>query len=207
MLGAHVGAPEPADDREANEGVLSLVIDQTSPQDETRPRGPRHLPKLYFGSLLVFADRDPGPVNTRLERMVEVVQRAADEPTYHVNACRLGDRTGLYVRDVYNRSAPRLQLIRRGMLFSNDPFVRFTEESRFACQDWGSFTPGFVIAAPNENILTGAFGGPATLPFTFAALRLGMVGNEELQRLVQAVRSIPVVASDDPNDLIAQIIQ
>lgn len=208
MPGVLSDLPEgsPADpDSPRFEGVFNLVTE--TPDEPNGKRVSRKLPTLFFGRAPIFADRSVDKVATRLGRVAEIALEAWERPTYLLQPCALGNRVGLYARDLMNRSAFRARLRRLGVEFTEDPFVTFTESSRFGCRDWGEFEPSFVITRgydsddPNKIIES----THALLAFWLTTYRMGSIDPEELRRLVAACRGIQSAAAKNPEAVVARL--
>jgi hypothetical protein len=179
--------------------IFSLVIDR----NEGRVRA---LPSFYFGSARVYADRDLARVTGRLITTFNDVVRAPHVPTFQMNACRVGDRYGLYLGDFFNRSVARIRLRRQGMEFAETPFVRLRDDDEFECDDWGSLRPSFLA-------LTGKTDEPTELVrpargyllLSFASLRLGPIPRSELARLAAIIRDLDAVGAGDAATLVAEL--
>lgn len=179
--------------------IFSLVVDRS----EGRVRD---LPSFYFGTARVYADRDLDKVTQRLVATFHDVLRAPHTPTFQVNACRVGDRYGLYLGDFFNRSTARIRLGRAGMEFAESPFVRFHDDDSFECDDWGKFDISFLA-------LTGKSDEPTELVrpsrgyllLSFASLKLGDMGQPELARLASLLRSIDAVGAADAATLVGEL--
>jgi hypothetical protein len=190
------GEPDP--DRSYPE-ILSLVIDRS----EGRVR---ELPAFFFGTARVYSDRDLDKVTSRLVTTYKDVVRAPHVPTFQINACRVGERYGLYLGDFFNRSAARIRLRRQGMEFAESPFVRFQEDESFECDDWGAFRPSFLA-------LTGKSDEPTELVrpsrgyllLSFASLRLGDTSQPEVARLANVLRGLDAVGAADAATLVAEL--
>jgi hypothetical protein len=179
--------------------VFSLVVDR----GEGRVR---ELPTFFFGMARVYADRNLDKVTQRLVTTYHDVSRAPRVPTFQINACRVGDRYGLYLGDFFNRSAARVRLRRQGMEFADTPFVRFNDDDTFECEDWGSFPISFLA-------LTGKTDAPTELVrpsrgyllLSFASLRLGDTRRPELARLANVIRGLDAVGAADAATLVAEL--
>ena len=190
------GEPDP--DRSYPE-IFSLVVDRS----EGRVR---ELPAFYFGTARVYADRDLPKVTDQLVHAFNVVVRAPQVSTFQINACRVGDRYGLYLGNFYNRSTSRLRLKRAGMEFAESPFVRLNDDDSFECDDWGSFPLSFLA-------LTGDSGEPTKLVrpprgyllLSFASLRLGPMPQEEFPRLANVIRNAEAVGAHDAPTLVQEL--
>jgi hypothetical protein len=190
------GEPDP--DRSYPE-IFSLVIDR----GEGRVR---ELPSFYFGTARVYSDRDLEKVTQRLITTFHDVCRAPRVATFQINACRVGDRYGLYLGDFFNRSVARIRLRRAGMEFAESPFVRFGEDDSFECDDWGRFRPSFLA-------LTGKPDDPTELVrpsrgyllLSFASLRLGYTSQAELARLANVLRGLDAVGAADAGTLVSEL--
>lgn len=179
--------------------IFSLVIDRSGARV-------RELPTFYFGTARVYSDRDLAKVTQRLVRTYHDVLGAPHVPTFQINACRVGDRYGLYLGDFFNRSAARVRLRRQGMEFAESPFVRFNDDDTFECDDWGSFRLSFLA-------LTGRTDAPTELVrpsrgyllLSFASLRLGDTRQPELARLATVIRGVDAVGAADPATLVGEL--
>ena len=208
MPGALSGLPEgsPADaDSPRFEGVFNVVTEAAARSNELR--APRKLPTLFFGRAPIFADHSLDKVATRLNRVAEIAHQAWERPTYLLQACALDDRVGLYSRDLMNRSAFRTRLRRLGVEFAEDPFVTFTESSRFKCRDWGEFEASFVITAGYDNndpdlIIESTH---ALLAFQLTTFRMGSIGPKELRRLVAACHGVQSAAAKNPEAVMSRL--
>jgi hypothetical protein len=185
--------PEPPEGAAAHEHIFSIVIDD--PGKKTRA-----LPSLHHGRTQVFVHRDLAALGARLNRALEVIGAASEDAAYFVASCRIGDKPGLYLRDLFNRSSYRLHLSRLGVEFAEDPYTRLMASGLFDCRDWGEFEPQFVIAGgpypADENEVIDRGGGLA--PFTFGILRVGQITSPEIAHLSALVRRVPVLASRSP---------
>jgi hypothetical protein len=186
----------PPPDATLREGIFSLVV-----EDDTGRT--RQLPSLYHGNAHIFAHRDVDEVRARLVRTVQAVLEADARPSYLVTACRLGDRFGLYARDIFNRDAFRLRAARAGLVLAEEPYVAMTEDGSFTCEGWEPFRPDFIVvkslrsAGGDANLNRGAF-----LTFMFGILRVGDMGAVELHHLVKTIKTAEIVADDDPAHLV-----
>lgn len=179
-------------------GVLSVLVD-----DPRKKR--RRLPTLYLRTAPVFAARELGPVTERLSMIVATI--ASSTPTYLTHPVEANGKVGLYVRDIYNRSAFRRRLARLGMRFGDDPFARLTERGFFSSSDFGEFRPGFIIldeADPEEPKKIVTTRG-ALIPFHFAILRFGAIPPSELSTLTRALKNTPAISAGDANVLMAAL--
>jgi hypothetical protein len=188
----------PRADATHNEGVLSVVL-----RAGTRTR---RLPALYFGQRLIFADRDVAAVIRRLQKTVTVLLDSRDRPAFSLHACEIDGRRGLYARDVFNRSPYRRRLMRLGMKFAADPYTTLTERATFACDDWGEFSPDFMIFGyedkdPKKVVTTRG----AMLPITAIDLRVGDVTQSDLHLLIESFRSIEALSAKDSEALVAAL--
>jgi hypothetical protein len=199
------GSPA-APDSPRFEGILSLVTTDGEDADTARSPQPRRLPTLYFGKAPVFADRSIDKVAARLLRIAEITVHAWERPTYLLQPCALGSRVGLYARELLNRSAYRSKLSRRGLEFSDDPYVNFTDASRFSCKDWGEFDPSFVIVrgfdADPDKVLSLSH---ARLAFRLATFRMGPIDPSELKRLVAMCSRPESAGAKNPEAVLAKL--
>ena len=186
----------------ASEALFSVVI------DGDQGGRSRRLPALYFGPSQVFADRSEDKLASRLVAMVNAVAAAPGQPTYLVNACRFGQRDGLYIRDLFNRAAYRRKLSRQGMLFADDPFVRLEANGTFRNLDWGSITPSFVVIGPPDEEQEGAVRtSGAMLTFLLAEHRLGPLSAPELTVLTRVLEDAVGLAADNPGAITTALIE
>lgn len=166
----------------------------------------RRLPSLYFGVRLIFADRDVSAVKRRLDRTVEILLESSDHPAFSLHACEIDGRRGLYARDVYNRSAYRMKLVRLGLRFAEDPYAILTERRTFKCEDWGEFSPSFMIFGyVDENPQKVLRTKGAMLPITAIDLRVGHITPAQLHLLIESLNTIEAVSAADPGALIAAL--
>ena len=174
-----------------HEGALSLVVGMTGQRT-------RRLPTLYLGSAPLFADRDQSVVLERMRMTVETVIESERRPAYVVQPCELGDRRGLYARDTFSRSPYRRRLARAGMLFTDDPYVKSSEDGSFVCDDWGRFSPTFMVLGydhedPAElEVTTGAI-----LPITMIERRIGGITTSHLQSLISGLAGVAGYSAGD----------
>ena len=184
-------------DARTREGVFSVVVD---PGTQRR----RRLPSLYLGPSQVFAHRDIEQVKRRLEITIAAAVKSYEIPTYALTACRVGDSIGLYARDTFNRASYRRWLTSAGAELAQDPYVRFGDDGRFTCADWGAFEPRFVVMDYNEEDAEGVERVSAgLLAFAIASQRLGPISGPELALLTRSLRSAMGVSSDDAATLVA----
>ena len=142
----------------------------------------------------------------RLPRVVEIAAAAWQRPTYLLQPIALGDRRGLYARDLLNRSPFRRRLQRLGAEFTDDPFVTFTESNRFHCKDWGEFEPSFVVTRGwDEDPDKVMESTDALLAFRLATFRMGGIGASELARLVQVSSRLESAAAKNAEAVFARL--
>lgn len=197
MGGLTLSQGQALDDAPRQEGVLSLVV-----VVEGGSRGPRRLPSLYLGPGLIFADRDVGKVVDRLQQAVEMVVAGDERRTYVLHPCSLEGKHGLYGKDFFNRSGYRRRLIRTGMTFSRDPYPRFGGDGTFWCEEWGPFSPRFVILpAEGEEPSQVVEVGGALAALALASYRIGRMGPQELHDLARLSRSMRFLGAGDPEAL------
>ena len=188
-------------DAPRQEGVLTLIPAPAEPPE----RGPRPLNVLYMGTTPIASGRSLEAVQQYLGQIVEIALGSRDLPTYHVRACELGGRHGLYARDILDRSVYRRRLQRAGMKFAESPVVYLEPGGSFRTDDWDSFRSDFVItggAAEDGGLLRIA---GALTPFTVASYRFGAIGAEELGTLIAACRESEGLGSEDPLAVIASL--
>ncbi len=194
-------ATKPPRDADVHERVFSFVLDEGDGKT-------RALPMLYHGPAQIHADRHLEGLGQRLNRALEAIAAVQDdESVYMINACRIGDRYGLYARDIFNRASFRVHMSRLGVEFADDPYVRLLPSGRFDCRDWGEFDPEFMVAGgpypqdPEE--VENRRGGLA--PFMFGVLRLGRITAPELKHLSSFVRRAQVLSSQSPHAIVEQL--
>ena len=196
------GSPAAADSPRY-EGIFNLVANV---DDRDQRKGPRRLPTLYFGKAPVFVDRSVDVVAEKLVRVAEIATVAWRQPTYLLQPCALGNRVGLYGRDLLNRSSYRSKLRRLGVEFPDDPFVTFSDDGRFKCRDWGSLEPSFVIARGSDEdpdkVLEAT---DALLAFRLATYRMGPINPSELKRLVGVCNGLESAAARNPEAVVAKL--
>ena len=174
-----------------HEGALSLVVGIAGQRT-------RRLPTLYLGSTPLFADRDQSVVVERMRMTIETVIESGRRPAYLVQPCELGERRGLYARDTFSRSPYRRRLARAGMHFTEDPYVKSSEDGSFICDDWGEFSPTFMVLGydhedPSElEVTTGAI-----LPITMIDRRIGEITTVHLQSLISGLAGVEGVSAGD----------
>jgi hypothetical protein len=193
-LVSSIAAPEVGTDADAPRfnGTFSIVVDHSV-------AGFRRLPTLYLGAAQLFADRDLDEVLKRTEAIVRSTVEAAQRATFLLTPCRVGVRTGLYGRDVFNRSIFRIKLERLGVEFATDPYVTLEEDGTFTSAEWGRVEPSFVIlngagATPEEVITSEG----ALLTLNLATFRLGPLAAGELAALTRSVAGVRSVAAIEP---------
>jgi hypothetical protein len=196
------GTKEPPGGAETHERVFSFVIDEGDGKT-------RSLPMLYHGPAQIFADRRLESLGLRLNQALEAIAAVQDDQSmYMINACRIGDRYGLYARDVFNRASFRIHMSRLGVEFADDPYVRLLPTGRFDCRDWGEFDPEFMVGGgpypqdPDE--VENRRGGMT--PFMFGVLRMGRITAAELKHLAAFVRRAPVLSSQSPRAVVEQLV-
>jgi len=146
----------------------------------------------------LFADRDASVVLKRLRRTIENVIESERRPAYLVQPCQLGDRRGLYARDTFSRSPYRRNLARAGMRFTEDPYVKSLEDGSFVCDDWGKFSPTFMVLGYEHEdpakleVTTGAI-----LPLTMIDRRIGGITTSHLQSLISGLAGVEGYSAGD----------
>jgi hypothetical protein len=178
--------------------LFTLIVD-----DDNKPI--RKLPSLYIDRTQLFSDRDMTTIGRRLVRTVEAIEESPNGQMYGIQGCKIGGRTGLYAREVYNRSAFRIKLTRIGGEFSADPYVRLTEQATFSNRDWGEFEPDFVLLSwknPDSGVRRIA---GAMVPFTLSGFSFGRLLPEDLARLTQACQSMQAFGTADPEALLHRL--
>jgi hypothetical protein len=163
---------------------------------------------LYHGPAQIFADRHMENLGLRLNQALEAIAAAQeDEAIYMINACRIGERYGLYSRDLFNRASFRVHMSRLGVEFAEDPYVRLLPSGRFDCRDWGEFDPEFMVSGgpfPRDPEEVDNRRGGMT-PFMFGVLRMGRITASELKHLAGFVRRAPVLSSQSPRAVVEQL--
>ena len=166
----------------------------------------RRIPAFYLRGALVYAHRDVNLLFPRLHRTIEAIRDADEVSTYTVQACEIGGRRGLYARDMNGRSVFRRRLIREGLKFAADPFVKF-DRGAFYCRDWGVFAPTFMIAGfgdeHDESLVVAPPGGEVL--FDVARARFGAIPPREFRVLAETLRGFEVVSSGDASALAAYL--
>jgi hypothetical protein len=162
-------------------------------------RGIRQLPGVYLSRAQIYADRDPAALGARLVTLVDAVVNAPAAPTYLITACRVGDRHGLYMRDVFTRSLYRTKLRRRGLALASDPIVRQVGPIEFESKEWGRFEPSFAITSDFVNDKPEALADtpPGLLAFTLATYHLGPMEPDDLSLLALAAGKLTAVGAID----------
>jgi hypothetical protein len=191
-------ASAPPSGAKRTEGVLNVVVQES--------RRPRRLPALYFGTGLLFADREVEAVVKRARRTVSALLASQNEATFSLHAFEIDGRRGLYARDVFNRSPYRRRLMRLGVVFADDPYTTLTPRGTFKCEDWGEFTPDFMVFGyededPSQVLVTKG----AMVPMTAIDLRIGPVTPEQLHLLIDALRSTEALSAGDSQALVAAL--
>ena len=180
--------------------MFSLVV------DDSRNRR-RRLPSLYIGSIQVFASRELATLLERLQHVLDSTIAAQDETILVLEACRLGDRIGLYARDFCNREHFRRKLVRAGIEFSGDPYLRLLPTGQFWFPGWGEFRPSFVILnreleEPTEvSIEDGAY-----VWWTLAAHRVGRNTPQDLTSLRAALSDAVAIGSGNAQSLVNHLL-
>lgn len=188
-------APPP--DQPSEEGVLSHVVDKGAQKV-------RALPRLYLGPQLVFAHREASRVIAVMAEWVDAIKRSSIESVYTLRACRIGDATGLYGRDMFARSLYKRKLQRLGVEFDDKPFVTFRDD-HFESDAFGLVRPDFVILDGESDEGTVMRVGGAMLPFVVVTFRLGAVPAVELSNLVRCLDGVPAMSADEPAVLLREI--
>lgn len=189
-----------ATDAERFEAALSLVVPDRSKKQ-------RRLPSVYLDKALIFAHRDQELVLDRLSEAVYAAIRSRRSPIFKIQACRIGERVGLYARDMHNRSAFARRLRRSGVEFANDGFVQLENDGTFSTEDFGRFAPEFAIL----NILDPddpdriVHPTPAEFPFLLSLFRLGKTGPVDLRALISATSRMEAMGAKNPEPLIKRI--
>lgn len=181
-----VGAPD--EDFKGQEGVLSVVTDESPGEGFGR-----RLPSLYLDKALLFASRHVEEVGQKLQETIDTLRASEKHPTYLAQACKRGDTTGIYASELNVRAANRKRLERAGLNFAVDPFVRYFGKHGFSCDDFGTFSLGFVIVAgPPGTVIS-----PANAVFSLAARRLWKISVPELTELTLVLTETPIVGGSN----------
>ncbi len=138
--------------------------------------------------------------------MVELLRSVDEQAVYLAQPCRLEDRPGLYIREIFNRSRYIRKLQRLGMEFSNENHVRLTPRRTFLSDAWGEFRPAFVIWLDQDEdpkkVTVKSRGLGAT---TLGMYRLGAMPPKELPHLVGVLQSAPLVSATNPRAVVAHL--
>lgn len=187
---------EPPAGAPREEGILSLVVQE--PGDRVR-----RLPSLYFGRAQVFAHRAVDEVLRHLARLASAITQISERPTYLVQACELDGIRGLYLRDLFNRSAFRRKLMRLGLAFVDDPVVTRAGPG-FACTRWGPFQPSFAVVYTGDEAIDLS---PSTARLTamMATFHLGGLGTAEFRALLRACRGIRAIGGEDASAVVERV--
>jgi hypothetical protein len=189
----------PADD-DVHPGIFSIVVDDPG-------KRVRALPSLYHGNAQIYTTRDLAELRRRLVGTVTAVLESSKRARYLASACRVGGTFGIYARDVCNRDPFRLRARRAGLVVSDEPHVEMTEDGRFISEGWPAFHPRFIVVNPRRAADTRNLNDGASLTFLFGILRVGALGAAELRHLVHTVKTVEVVAADDPRKLVERLEQ
>jgi hypothetical protein len=182
---------------------LSLVVPEPGTK---RPAKGRRLPTLYLGKAPIFAQRELEGLEGDLERTLEAILASRREPVYWLQACRIDGHTCLYGADAYNRSAYRRKLVRLGMEFSADFYVRLTERGTWSCSDWGELvTPTVILSVKGGDPAAVEQITGAILLGLLSGARLGSLDPPEMRRLVRAGTAMKGAAAGDPGALAEHI--
>jgi hypothetical protein len=181
------------DSAEKGEAVFSIVIDDTK-------RRLRQLPTLFFGKARLFAHRDVAVVRDRLSRTVRMVFEAVERPVYLLHPCDWNGRKGLYGRDFYNRSSYRKVLVRHGMTFAEDSYVRLSRKSLFECPQWGEIRPSFTVLG--EGVTEGPSLTAAFALYMISLFQIGTIKPADLRGLARTVQGMKFLHAEQPEALI-----
>ena len=200
LLDGIAGRPEPPEDAFKSVGGFSFVTD-------TGGGRVKKLPSFYVNSSQMYAHRDAGVVRRKLERAVTAFQSSGERATYMLTACAIGGRKGLYGTDFFNRSAYRQKLRRRGMRFSDDPFVDFDpDDGTFSSEDFEPFRPSFVTMPRLSSVPPGVVpmkGGRLVYQMTY--YRIADIGAAELATIASLAPELEAMSATDPEDLAAAL--
>jgi len=188
----------PGDDDVRHSGIFSVVVDDPT-------KRVRQLPSLYHGNAQIYATRDISEIRPRLVATVTAVLESSKRARYLASACRVGDRYGIYARDVCNRDPFRLHVSRAGLVLSDEPHVRMTDDGRFTSEGWPAFHPDFIVVNPRRAPDARNLNDGASLTFLFGILRVGALVPSELRHLARTIRTAEVVAADDPVELVKRL--
>lgn len=178
-------------------GVLSVIVDDAGATI-------RKLPSLYFGKSQVFADRSVERVAMEVVRFARLLDQSAVKSLYHMSACRVGERAGIYFLDTFNRSIDRRRLTRAGLEIADDPVVELLPDGRMANEQWGAFDPSFIVVRPRDHSGGNARGKGMTA-FTLAFRRLGAIAPAEMAVVTSIARTLDRVEAGDPDALVASV--
>ena len=185
---------EPPEDALRQWSVFSVVVDD--PAKKTR-----RLPAYFHGGAEIFRSRDVDEVGRRLAVTVRRVLDRRERGSYLANPVRFGGKSGLWVRDICNRTVTRTQFERAGFEFADEQYVTLTSGGRVESSGWGEFAPAFLVVSrvapdtPRES----ARGRGGQAAFLLAMLRVGSVPPGELRSLTDVVRNAAVIGSSDPD--------
>lgn len=194
----HLPEDSPPAGASIHEGAFSVV--ERPAEGRVRP-----LPTLHFGKAPIFAARRLSTLASALDRALEMAVGAPEVPTYLMHACRIGDRTGLYMRDLLNRTAFRRRAARLGLEFAERPFVRLVDGA-WSSLDWADFDPSFLIhrgRSEDPSEVIGRTGG--LLLFQVATYRLGALPPIELPLLAAACAQLEAVGASEPQAIISTL--
>jgi hypothetical protein len=181
---------------------LSIVISD----DQRRAR---RLPTLFLGRSEFVVARDAHIVVDAAADAIAKIRKADSTATYAITPIEYDGIKGLYSKDLLNRSRFRFKLQQAGVKFAEDRFVSFLDDGSFACDSWGAFEPRFVI--PSEHDLREP-SQPVRVPlgilvFTTSSFRVGMIGPQELHRLVAALQTVHALGGQDAGRLVGALAQ
>lgn len=166
----------------------------------TNGAGARKLPVLHFGRSPLLTDRSLSRVVERLQSAVDAIVAAHDDRVYTMTPCRIGDRVGLYAKDLFERSAFRQRLARAGAEFADPAWVRLTDAGFEGA--WGRIHPDFLVTADvGDDPTTVVSTAPGFLLFATLAHRLWTPPRDELPLLRNALAGVRTVGCDDPRAL------
>ena len=175
---------------------FSIVVDQADKKVRT-------MPTMWILKVRAFVHRTVDEVLDNVRRTIAAVKAGVHEPVYCVTACEVNGKRGLYARDFFNRSRLRRNLVKRGLRFSSDPFVRLSPTG-WRCDDWGEFHPEFALFfVPFEDVSRTVRAGEAA--FNILGNRLGLPQPDELGLLRRDMSSIQRLATVDLDALFAAL--
>lgn len=167
------------------------------------------MPSFYFGRAQMFAGRDLRHVTRALHSGIQAAVVATERSMFVLHGCRIGNKQGLYARDMFNRDRFRQQLVSAGLQLSPEPYLEMQPDGSFVALDGDRFEPSFVIlrGLPEDEEEVATFSGALTA-FILGTCRLGKVTPEELTTLSHLGRNVVAIAADhDPALLLSRLAE